>query len=83
GKLPPRTLPGPNCPDRAIGVPPPACAGVPRGQHAGPPPLESLRHREQALEEELQRLRREQATGLDHSARITALESEWGDNRRT
>ncbi len=36
-----------------------------------------------ALEEELQRLRREQATGLDHSARITALESESGDNRRT
>ena len=32
---------------------------------------------------ELQRLRREQATGLDHSARITALESESGDNRRT
>ena len=31
----------------------------------------------------MQRLRREQATGLDHSARITALESESGDNRRT
>ncbi len=82
-KLSHRYISGRQLPDKAISVLDTACARVALGQHDVPPPLESLRHREQALEEELQRLRREQATGLDHSARITALESESGDNRRT
>nr|WP_153604799.1 type VI secretion system ATPase TssH [Pseudomonas aeruginosa] len=82
-KLSHRYISGRQLPDKAISVLDTACARVALGQHDVPPPLESLRHREQALEEELQRLRREQATGLDHSARISALESESGDNRRT
>ncbi len=82
-KLSHRYISGRQLPDKAISVLDTACARVALSQHDVPPPLESLRHREQALEEELQRLRREQATGLDHSARITALESESGDNRRT
>ncbi|MDA8486310.1 type VI secretion system ATPase TssH [Pseudomonas resinovorans] len=79
-KLSHRYISGRQLPDKAISVLDTACARVALGQHDVPPPLESLRHREQALEEELQRLRREQATGLDHRERITALETESRDN---
>ncbi|NWL80868.1 type VI secretion system ATPase TssH [Pseudomonas taiwanensis] len=79
-KLSHRYISGRQLPDKAISVLDTACARVALGQHDVPPPLESLRHREQSLEEELQRLRREQATGLDHRERITALESESRGN---
>ncbi|WP_044874328.1 type VI secretion system ATPase TssH [Pseudomonas sp. LFM046] len=79
-KLSHRYISGRQLPDKAISVLDTACARVALGQHDVPPPLESLRHREQALEEELQRLRREQATGLDHRERITALETESASN---
>ncbi|UCP00392.1 type VI secretion system ATPase TssH [Metapseudomonas lalkuanensis] len=79
-KLSHRYISGRQLPDKAISVLDTACARVALGQHDVPPPLESLRHREQALEEELQRLRREQATGLDHRERITALETESRSN---
>ncbi|BAU74750.1 type VI secretion system ATPase TssH [Metapseudomonas furukawaii] len=75
-KLSHRYISGRQLPDKAISVLDTACARVALGQHDVPPPLESLRHRELALEDELQRLRREQATGLDHRERITALEGE-------
>ncbi|MCY1269517.1 Protein ClpV1 [compost metagenome] len=79
-KLSHRYISGRQLPDKAISVLDTACARVALAQHDVPPPLESLRHREQALEEELQRLRREQATGLDHRERITALENESTGN---
>ncbi|WP_342245373.1 type VI secretion system ATPase TssH [Pseudomonas sp. OTU5201] len=79
-KLSHRYISGRQLPDKAISVLDTACARVALGQHDVPPPLESLRHREQSLEEELQRLRREQATGLDHRERITALEAESRSN---
>ncbi|MDH4565411.1 type VI secretion system ATPase TssH [Pseudomonas sp. BN414] len=79
-KLSHRYISGRQLPDKAISVLDTACARVSLGQHDVPPPLESLRHREQALVEELLRLRREQATGLDHRERITALETESRDN---
>ncbi len=79
-KLSHRYISGRQLPDKAISVLDTACARVALGQHDVPPPLESLRHREQSLEEELQRLRREQATGLDHRERITSLESESRGN---
>ncbi|AYF87092.1 type VI secretion system ATPase TssH [Pseudomonas sp. JS3066] len=79
-KLSHRYISGRQLPDKAISVLDTACARVALGQHDVPPPLESLRHREQSLEEELQRLRREQATGLDHRERITALETESRGN---
>lgn len=75
-KLSHRYISGRQLPDKAISVLDTACARVALAQHDVPPPLENLRHRELAVEEELQRLRREQATGLDHSARITGLEQE-------
>ena len=82
-KLSHRYISGRQLPDKAISVLDTACARVALGQHDVPPPLESLRHRELALEEELQRLRREQATGLDHRERITALEDESTGNAAT
>ncbi|MDY7560393.1 type VI secretion system ATPase TssH [Pseudomonas sp. 10B1] len=75
-KLSHRYISGRQLPDKAISVLDTACARVALGQHDVPPPLESLRHREQSLKEEVERLRREQATGLDHRERITTLESE-------
>ncbi|WP_236200109.1 type VI secretion system ATPase TssH [Pseudomonas pseudonitroreducens] len=75
-KLSHRYISGRQLPDKAISVLDTACARVALAQHDVPPALENLRHRELAVEEELQRLRREQATGLEHSARITGLEQE-------
>jgi type VI secretion system protein VasG len=63
-------------PDKAISVLDTACARVALGQHDVPPPLESLRHRQNSLKDEVERLRREQATGLDHRECITLLETE-------
>ncbi|MFT0624059.1 type VI secretion system ATPase TssH [Ectopseudomonas guguanensis] len=80
-KLSHRYISGRQLPDKAISVLDTACARVSLGQHDVPPPLESLRHRQQALGEELQRLRREQATGLDHRERITTLEQESTGNQ--
>ncbi|ACO81173.1 AAA ATPase [Azotobacter vinelandii CA] len=79
-KLSHRYISGRQLPDKAISVLDTACARVALGQHDVPPPLESLRHRQQALKEELDRLRREQTTGLDHRERITALEHEAAGN---
>jgi type VI secretion system protein VasG len=79
-KLSHRYISGRQLPDKAISVLDTACARVALGQHDVPPPLESLRHRQQSLQEEVDRLRREQATGLDHRERITLLESESKSN---
>lgn len=79
-KLSHRYISGRQLPDKAISVLDTACARVALGQHDVPPPLESLRHRQQSLKEEVERLRREQATGLDHRERITLLESESKSN---
>ena len=75
-KLSHRYISGRQLPDKAISVLDTACARVALGQHDVPPPLESLRHRQNSLKDEVERLRREQATGLDHRERITLLESE-------
>ena len=75
-KLSHRYISGRQLPDKAISVLDTACARVALGQHDVPPTLESLRHRQQSLKEEVERLRREQATGLDHRERITLLETE-------
>ncbi|MGY2167647.1 type VI secretion system ATPase TssH [Pseudomonas gingeri] len=79
-KLSHRYISGRQLPDKAISILDTACARVALGQHDVPPPLESLRHRQQSLKEEVDRLRREQATGLDHRERITVLESESTGN---
>ncbi|TBU95651.1 type VI secretion system ATPase TssH [Phytopseudomonas dryadis] len=79
-KLSHRYISGRQLPDKAISVLDTACARVALGQHDVPPPLESLRHRQNSLKDEVERLRREQATGLDHRERITLLESESTGN---
>ncbi|AZD29213.1 MULTISPECIES: type VI secretion system ATPase TssH [Pseudomonas] len=79
-KLSHRYISGRQLPDKAISVLDTACARVALGQHDVPPPLESLRHRQHSLQEETERLRREQATGLDHRERITLLEGESATN---
>ncbi|WP_025111449.1 type VI secretion system ATPase TssH [Pseudomonas sp. H1h] len=79
-KLSHRYISGRQLPDKAISVLDTACARVALGQHDVPPPLESLRHRQNSLKDEVERLRREQATGLDHRERITLLEDESKTN---
>ena len=79
-KLSHRYISGRQLPDKAISVLDTACARVALGQHDVPPPLESLRHRQNSLKDEVERLRREQATGLDHRERITLLETESVSN---
>lgn len=79
-KLSHRYISGRQLPDKAISVLDTACARVALAQHDVPPQLESLRHRQAAVREELERLHREQVTGLSHNARISALESEAADN---
>nr|BFE96338.1 hypothetical protein GCM10020185_68740 [Pseudomonas brassicacearum subsp. brassicacearum] len=79
-KLSHRYISGRQLPDKAISVLDTACARVALGQHDVPPPLESLRHRQNSLKDEVERLRREQATGLDHRERITLLEDESTSN---
>jgi len=94
-KLSHRYISGRQLPDKAISVLDTACARVALAQHDVPPQLESLRHRQLAVQEELDRLRREQTTGLEHGARsgeleneaasnvltIRELESRWGEER--
>ncbi|MEN3031040.1 type VI secretion system ATPase TssH [Chromobacterium amazonense] len=72
-KLSHRYISGRQLPDKAISVLDTACARVALAQHDQPPQLENLRHRQAMLDEELERLLNEQATGLDHAARIAAL----------
>ncbi|ODT84932.1 MAG: ClpV1 family T6SS ATPase [Nitrosomonadales bacterium SCN 54-20] len=79
-KLSHRYISGRQLPDKAISVLDTACARVALAQHDVPPQLESLRHHQAAVREELERLHREQVTGFDHSVRIGALENEVAAN---
>ncbi|GAB7528384.1 type VI secretion system ATPase TssH [Pseudomonas sp. 3A(2025)] len=79
-KLSMRYISGRQLPDKAISVLDTACAQVSLAQHDVPPALESLRHRQAAALDELQRLRREHITGQDHRLRIEALEREEQDS---
>ena len=74
-KLSHRYISGRQLPDKAISVLDTACARVSLAQHDVPPQLENLRHQQLHTRDELARLRREQATGLDHAVRILALET--------
>ena len=82
-KLSHRYISGRQLPDKAISVLDTACARVALAQHDVPPQLESLRHRQVAVQDELDRLKREQATGLDHSTRIGDLDSETLGNAQS
>jgi type VI secretion system protein VasG len=79
-KLSHRYISGRQLPDKAISVLDTACARVALAQHDVPPQLESLRHRQAAAQEELERLHREQTTGLSHNTRISELKKEAAMN---
>jgi type VI secretion system protein VasG len=68
-----RYIPERQLPDKAVSLTDTACARVAISQHAVPPELEDCRHRIQALETELEIIRRETATGVDHQTRESEI----------
>jgi type VI secretion system protein VasG len=91
-----RYIPERQLPDKAVSLTDTACARVAISQHAVPPELEDCRRRIQALETELEIIRRETATGVDHRARelenteklaaehkrLTELEDRWSKEKQ-
>lgn len=71
-----RYLSGRQLPDKAVSVLDTACARVAIGQTAVPAPIEDLRRKIVGMTAEIRVLKRESATGSDHSQRIAALETE-------
>ncbi len=63
-------------PDKAVSVLDTACARLALGQNATPAAIEDLQRRIADLEVQQRVLRREQATGTDHSERLAAIEVE-------
>jgi type VI secretion system protein VasG len=68
-RLSKRYIPARQLPDKAISLLDTAAARVAVSQHAEPPAVEDTRRRIEALTTELEIIDREQAVGLDHSAR--------------
>jgi type VI secretion system protein VasG len=75
-KLSHRYISGRQLPDKAIAVLDTACARVALAQHDTPPQLEAARHRERALHDELERLKREMVMGANHAARLATLDAD-------
>jgi type VI secretion system protein VasG len=71
-----RYLTGRQLPEKAVSVLDTACARVAVAQNSGPPVLEAARRRIARSKEELRLLRREQASGIGHGARIAELEAD-------
>ena len=71
-----RYITGRQLPDKAISVLDTACARVAVGQNGTPAEIEDVTRRRELVELELGILRREQATGVDHAARLDILEGE-------
>jgi type VI secretion system protein VasG len=67
-----RYIPARQLPDKAVGLLDTACARVAVSQHAVPPALEDSRRTIEALQIELEIIGREEAVGIDASARRTA-----------
>ena len=72
-KLSHRYITGRQLPDKAISVLDTACARVAISQSATPPAVEDARRRIEQLAAEASALRRETATGADHSRRVEEL----------
>jgi type VI secretion system protein VasG len=68
-----RYLAGRQLPDKAVSLIDTASARVAVSQHAVPPEVDDVRRRIQALQTELDILRREAATGLDHQSRLAEI----------
>jgi len=68
-----RYIAGRQLPDKAVSLIDTAAARVAVSQHAVPPEVDDCRRRIQALETESEILGRENATGLDHQARLAEI----------
>ncbi len=75
-RLSSRYIQGRQLPDKAVSLMDTACARVSMSQVATPPALEDKRRRLSSIEAELRMLRREEISGVDHTARFDALEEE-------
>ncbi len=76
-----RYIPARQLPDKAVSLLDTSCARVAIGQHAVPPEVEDTRRRIQALETELEILGREEAVGVEHTARKADIESRVAEER--
>ena len=76
-----RYIPARQLPDKAISLLDTACARVAISQHAVPALLEDCRRRIEALETELEIIGREEAVGIDASARREAAEQKLAADR--
>ncbi|MDR2480864.1 MAG: type VI secretion system ATPase TssH [Spirochaetaceae bacterium] len=75
-KLSRRYLPARQLPDKSVSILDTACAKVNLSQNAEPPELEYSRRRVEALELEIDILKREELCGANHAEKIAALKNE-------
>ncbi|MBB5690628.1 type VI secretion system protein VasG [Roseomonas alkaliterrae] len=75
-KLSARYIPARQLPDKGVSLLDTACARVGMSQAAIPAPVEDRQRRLSLIDTELAAIRREEATGADHTARRVALEQE-------
>ncbi len=73
-----RYIPARQLPDKAVSLLDTACARVALSQGAEPAGLEMQRRALEAIEEEITACEREEAGGIDHAARLTALREQRG-----
>jgi type VI secretion system protein VasG len=71
-----RYIQGRQLPDKAVSLIDTACARVAMSLAATPPAVEDRRRRLSAIEAETRMLKREEISGADHAARLSALRSE-------
>jgi type VI secretion system protein VasG len=79
-RLSARYIPARQLPDKGVSLLDTACARVGMSQAAIPAAIEDKQRRKALIETELAALRREEATGQDHTTRRTALEEEAAQN---
>ncbi|WP_233809732.1 type VI secretion system ATPase TssH [Paraburkholderia sp. HP33-1] len=79
-KLSHRYISSRELPDKAIAVLDTACARVALAHSDTPPQLETARHRQRALSDELLRLRAEMLMGANHALRLAGLDAEHARN---
>ena len=75
-KLSARYIPARQLPDKGVSLLDTACARVGMSQAAIPAPVEDRQRRLSLIDTELAAIKREEATGADHTARREALEQE-------
>ena len=77
-----RYIPARQLPDKAVSLIDTAAARVAVSQHAVPPEVDDSRRRIEALNTELDILKRETATGQDHQARVAEINEKLGKEKK-